>query len=189
MGTKVLGTAASNVSDAVRKSELDAAILALKDSPLGMVYNVDPRIAVGQAVWSGANRCIFTRVTEGGVTISKIAIDVLTASGNISVAVYQNSGAGRAAVPGTRLATSGAVACPATGYREVALGSSVRVEKGDWLAMSCDNVTASFTRLIHPTGSDITLGLIRRQDTAHPAPSPVGTLAASTYMPILIGVP
>lgn len=154
---------------------------------LGPVITVDPRIGATYAATS-ANRCLFTRVTQGG-TISKIGVEIGTASGNISAAVYANTGTGRAAAPtGAPLATSGAVACPASGYAEVALGASVAVAAGDWLALTVDNATVTFLRHGHPAGTALLNGWAYRQDTAHPAPT-VGALGVTGNVPVLIGVP
>lgn len=151
----------------------------------GMVITIDPRISAAAQVWSGANRGIYARTINGGL-VSAIGFEVGVSSGNISVAAYANSGVGRLAVPTTRLATSGAVPCPATGYGEVALGSTVNLAPGDWLFLSCDNATATFLR--HSPSMVFNAGTALRQDTAHPAPSPAGTLAATAMVPILIGV-
>lgn len=137
-----------------------------------------------------ANDGVYLRSRDGG-TISKIGLFVSTSSGNISVAAYRNSGSGRSAVPATRLATSGAVACPgASAYAEVSLGSTVTLIPGDWLFLSCDNNTATFrTSLSGAADNNVGLGRQFRQATAHPAPSPAGTLVSSLGRPIvLIGV-
>lgn len=119
-----------------------------------------------------ANEATYYRVRDGG-TISKIALEVVTSSGNISVAAYRNSATGRAAVPARRLASSGAVACPAAGYVEVALSGTVTVRPGDWLAISADNATATFrSGPSSPTnGSPLALGRCYKQATAHPLPT------------------
>lgn len=137
-----------------------------------------------------ANDGVYLRSRDGG-TISKIGLFVSTSSGNISVAAYRNSGSGRSAVPATRLATSGAVACPgASAYAEVSLGATVTLLPGDWLFLSADNNTATFrTSLSGAADNNIGLGRQFRQTTAHPAPSPPGTLISSVGRPIvLIGV-
>jgi hypothetical protein len=143
---------------------------------------------VGQT-WATANEGRFVRVISGGV-ISKIGLYVDTSSGNISVAVYSKSGSGRAAVPATRVVTSGAVACPGTGYQEVSLGSSVTVAPGDYLALSCDNTTAVFTC----TGTGQTRSIFApwayAYSSAHPLPaSPTGGSfsATTSKVPWLVG--
>lgn len=158
---------------------------------LGYPYTVDPGMIRGSDSSNpgGANAATYLRCMEGG-TISKIGLDCVTSSGNISVAVHQNSGSGRASVPGTRLATSGAVACPAVGYAEVSLGATVTLAAGDWIAISADNGTAAFRSLLN--GSTTTnLGLGRQfvASSSHPLPSTPSGLAARVGLNIvLVGV-
>lgn len=138
-------------------------------------------------VWQTANLGLYLRSTGNG-TITKLGIHVVASSGNISLAVYQGSGVGRARVPGACLATTGAVACPAAGYQEVSLGASVNVTSADFLSMSCDNTTASFLG-ISGNVSGLALGLSFTQATAHPLTASAGTLAASMFrIPQIVGV-
>ncbi len=154
----------------------------------GIVMPWDFRaFAYTAGVFGGANRGIFVRTMSGG-TISKVRIQVGVQSGNISAAAYASTGSGLAAAPiGSPLASSGAIACPAPGKQDVALGASIAIAAGDWLFLSCDNTTATFDRLAAATATWFD-GLAWRQDSAHPAPA-VGTLAATSYIPLLIGVP
>lgn len=157
---------------------------------LGVAMTMDPRTGFTGAVWPVANRGVYSRLLTGAY-ISKIGIEVVTSSGNISLGVYRNTGVGMAAVPGARLATTGAVACPAASagvLREVALDVPVRAAKGDWLFMSCDNGTANFIRGLLANSSAWNAALCYRQDASHPAPSPAGTLAATTYVPLMLGI-
>jgi hypothetical protein len=168
-----------------------AAAFAPLSNPLsfGMVFTIDPRYGFQTAAWPGANRGIYSRVIGGG-SISKVGIEVGVQSGNISVAVYRSTGVGVNATPaGAPAQSSGAVACPATGFQEVSLGAAVVVNPGDWLFMSCDNTTATFGRHANTIAAlGLTKGFVCRQDTAHPAPT-VGTLAATSYCPVLVGIP
>jgi len=159
------------------------------DKTLDMVYTIDPRGINSTSPLGAANRCIFSRVITGGIEISKIGLEIGVSAGNISVAVYANTGVGRAAKPITRVATSGAVAAPATGYAEVILDAPVTVYPGDWLALSFDDATLSVNKVSNATGSALNSGFTYRQDSAHPAPATVGTTAATSSVPILIGVP
>lgn len=155
------------------------------------VYDVGPPMTLDPrnnqatlAAFGAANRCQYGRVGTGG-TITGIMIDVGTSSGNISVAVYRNTGTGSAARPGTRVATSGAVACPATGNQTVSLGGSVTVQPGDWFGFSCDNTTATFRRQTN-TGMN-PLSLLGQEASAHPAPA-TATAAATGATYMLVGV-
>lgn len=154
---------------------------------LGIVHTTDPRLAAAPLAFSGANRCLYSRVAQGG-TISKIATDIGVSSGNISVAVYRNTGSGRNAAPGTRVATSGAVASPGTGYQEISLGGSVEVFPGDWLAISADNTTITLLRTTVGSATAICNGFVYRQDSAHPAPSSAASLTVTAFNPVLVGV-
>jgi hypothetical protein len=109
-----------------------------------------------------ANRAWFIAVTVPvPVTMSAIRLDVGTASGNIDVGLYNNSG--------TRLASSGSVACPAAGFATVNFTSSATINPGIYyLAISVDNNTATFAR----SGVEGVVG-VNYFDTAFPLPSSV----------------
>jgi hypothetical protein len=138
--------------------------------------------------WASSNQAAYYRVYGAG-TFTKIAVHVTTSSGNVSFAVYSRSGSGRSAVPGTRLVTTGAIACPAIGYQEVSLGGSVTVAPGDFIAMSCDNTTAAF-QIVGGSITDMAKGMAYQQATAHPAPSTPASLTASfSRAPLLTLIP
>jgi len=174
-----------------------ALVLSYTDVRLGKLdfppTSVDPRgarptdVAV---VGTVANTALYYRVRDGG-TISKVALEVTTSSGNISVGVYANSGSGRSAAPSALKVSSGALACPAIGVQEIALTAAIRVEPGDWLAISADNATAAFRSTI--TAEETTAlgnGLCYKQATAHPLPSTPASLTAITGRNILlVGTP
>lgn len=162
-----------------------------RDSVFGYPYTVDPGIvrATDNMAMPAANTAVYARVRDAG-PISKIGLRVLTQGGNMSVGVYRNSGSGRSAAPGTRIATSGSVTTPAAGYQEIALGSAVWVHVGDWLALSADGTVATFWSLL-AAGADNNAGLGRqyRQATAHPLPATASGLVATVgYTFVLIGV-
>lgn len=142
-------------------------------------------------VWDTANRAYFWRLI-GAATITKIGVRVGVSSGNISLAVYRNTGVGRAAAPGTQLATTGAIACPPAGVdTNVPLGSTVVLQPGDWVGMSCDNTTASFYgQSVGILVSSAYAGRGGYQSAAHPCPSsPVLTSAGYPGAVLLVGVP
>lgn len=148
---------------------------------------------VAQGV-GAANRGVWYRTDFGG-TISKIAIEVIAQVGteNISVAVYRNNGlTGNAAAPtGNPVASSGAVAAPGLGYREISLGATIDVYEGDWLFWSADATTITLVCMsTGASGSNIGKGRQYFAATSHPAPSPVPALtAARLYGHALVGVP
>jgi hypothetical protein len=83
----------------------------------------------------------FCRVISGAGLVSSIGLRVQTSSGNIGVAVFRDNGSD---APGALVAQSASVACPASGQAAVSLGSTVYVGPGDWLALTADNLTATF---------------------------------------------
>jgi len=70
------------------------------------------------------------------MTVTKILIRITTQSGNISAGVYNNAG--------TRLATTGAIACPgAATWQQLTLLTTPTLTPGKYfLALSVDNITA-----------------------------------------------
>lgn len=120
-------------------------------SPLlmGMAVTDFPSVAPPTGAWDTANRAYFRRLYGGKAGATAVRISVGTSSGNISVAVYRNTGTGTAARPGTLLAASGAVPCPSIGGANVSLGATIDVLPGDWVGMTCDNTTAQFVRLFN----------------------------------------
>lgn len=158
------------------------------DHPFGTPWTTDPRdYHAVTTIPDGANRAVYVRVPWSG-TITKLAIIVGTASGNISLGVYANSGLGSSAAPAARKGTTGAVACPAAGFREVALGGSVAVVAGDWFALSADNTTATFYRALG-AGGPFLPWLCGKQASAHPVPSPAGAITADDRPFIIVGIP
>jgi hypothetical protein len=134
-----------------------------------------------------ANLVWYYRVTEAG-TISKLRLYVVAVSGNICVAAYRNSGSGLASVPGTRLATSGSIVCPASGINDVSLGASVSVGVGDWLAIGADNNTATFTGSTGIGDGTLWAGRVCT-GVVFPAPATPSTAPNNTNLIQLIGVP
>lgn len=160
-------------------------------SAYGFPYTVDPGITRSSDFLpvQAVNAAHYLRVEHAG-RISKIATQIGTQGGNMSLAVYRNSGSGREAVPGTRLATTGSFVTPAAGYAEFSLGTTLNVQVGDWFALTCDSTVATFKSQL-ASGGDSNLGKGRqyRQATAHPAPATVGTLVATQgYTFVIVGV-
>lgn len=149
------------------------ATAASKADPLnlGFPYSVDPLVAANAANIGSANRTYYYRAIGGG-TVTKVGLYVAAsgATGNVCVSLYANTGTGRAAMPGARVASSGSVACPATGYAEIALGATVSVTSGDfWFAFSADSATPTFQ--VAPTSGIGAQGRMAWQDAAFPSPA------------------
>lgn len=110
-----------------------------------------------------ANRALYLPCVIGvACTIIGVKIRVGTQSGNISVGLYSSAG--------SRVATSGAVACPASGVANVAFTASYVATAGRYyLAISCDNVTATFAA---PNPANTAgPGACRFEASAHPLPA------------------
>lgn len=131
----------------------------------------------------------FARVQQGG-SVSKIGIQVLAQAGNLCVAVYRGGGVGSNRRPSALVATSGSVACPAPGYAEINLGTTVQVEPGDFLFVSRNNTG---TNLMDMEGGPSMLhggSYYLQWEGAFPAPASLGSLTASNQrVPLMIGRP
>jgi hypothetical protein len=150
-------------------------------------HTSDPRLTAVTANVGSANNCHYNRIYHGG-TLTAIRIRVITSSGNIGVAVYDQTGDGASAVPNARLDTSGSVACPAAGMADVALGGSVTVGHGlHWFALSASGTTATFLSASAILAS-WTNGVNAAQTTAHPPPDPASPTATASQLFVQIGV-
>ena len=127
---------------------------------------------------SGVDYTVFT--LEHTQVIDRVLIEVKTAAGNIDVGIYDDDGT--AGAPGTKLASSGSVACPAAGGRAVTLTSSIELAPGRYYAaLSSNNGSAVF---LYSTGMnvDAALGGIRyvQNPTVFPLPSTAANLTEQT---------
>lgn len=142
----------------------------------------------GVGALGSANDCVFLRVTAGYTPAATgIRIHIGTSSGNIAVAVYADNGSG---APGTQLATSGSVASPGTGARTIALGATVAVAVGMWVALAADNTTVTFGYTGNPgaTSSVMGTGFSVLQATAFPPPATPAAAASWRSAYILVAV-
>lgn len=162
--------------------------LASDPQGIGVPYSFNPLLGNANNA-ADANSAHFFR-SQGGGTITKIAIVVGTSSGNVCVAVARGTGGQNA--PTTRVATSGSVPCPASGYAEIALTSLVAVSAvTDYLVLAPDNATATFLRAGAGSTFAWSAGLSYWQASAFPVPAAVAPTpaagAARAY--ILVGRP
>lgn len=149
----------------------------------------DARFAMSAVAVQSANNCYYVRVFGTGV-ITKIRVIVGTSNGNIGVAAYDNSGTGVSAVPNSRQATSGSVACPAAGAADVSIGATVTVGLlGHWFALSASGVTATFVPTGQSMSSDWLTGTTLCQGSAHPPPATASGSAIATIPFYMAGVP
>lgn len=158
----------------------------------GFPYTVNPANAPDPnnfTVPDGPDRAVYHRLIDGA-TVTKAYYWAAVASGNVSLGFYSSSGTGRAAVPGTRLVTSGAIPCPAAGYIETSVASTA-IAHGDWIGISCDNTSAVFKSAL-PTAQNslLTKGMNCYQYPGHPLPStPSGLTTGSGRLFVMGGVP
>jgi hypothetical protein len=114
------------------------------DTDIGrIVWTTRPQDCSGAAAMTAANQLRGGRVAcPIAGTIKDLYIDVGTSSGNISVAIYDTKPTTR-----TQLWTSGAIACPATGWQKIA-DPNITVDEGQQLlvVITADNTTATFLR-------------------------------------------
>jgi hypothetical protein len=139
---------------------------------------IDPRTATNQANLVGANRTAYMRAMGSKAGATAIRFIVAVTGGNISVAVFANTGSGLTAAPGARKGVSATVATPAVGTQTLALGAATDVEAGDWLAISADSITPEFRRSANGP-ADGYIGLSTQQ-SVHPAPANAASLFAAS---------
>jgi hypothetical protein len=134
----------------------------------------------------GSGRGVYMRLVDAG-TCTAIWYHVATASGNISVAFFANSGTKRNAVPGARSSTSGAIPCPPSGYVETTVPSAA-VAFGDWIGISADNVVATFLSAVSTVqAAAVAKGVNYKQDVGHPLPATPSTLIVGSGRLYLMG--
>lgn len=124
--------------------------------PDNIVSPVDPHLycSLGGAVTmaNGAIRGARVLCTAAG-TLTDLAVCIGTSSGNISAAVYDVTG-----TPRNRLFTTGAIACPASGWAIVGSGSlGISVTAGQQLefAVTADNAVVTLNGLVGTVASQV----------------------------------
>lgn len=117
----------------------------------------------GFVTLGAANRAIYVPcVIPAACTITGIRVRIGTSSGNISVALVDGSG--------SRVATSGAVASPGTGLRNISFTGNYSAAAGRYyLAISADNNTITFSSTYDGATADPATA--KYQETAHPVPA------------------
>jgi hypothetical protein len=114
---------------------------------------------------------------QAACTITGIAVSIGTSSGNICFALYDASY--------NRLATSGSVASPGTGYHNVAFTGSYAAAAGRYiLAVSADNNTVTFSK----TSAANNVMLSQYQETAFVLPNPLVPAGPAADLLNIIGL-
>lgn len=120
---------------------------------------------------------------ETAMTVSALVVHVATQSGNIDVVMYSSDGA--SAAPLTRLVHSGSVACPAGGWRAIAVAPTLAAPGFYWTGLVVDNGVAS----LDVTSSTMLHGAMLSnryvQAAAFPAPAAFGGGAGPSDFPFL----
>lgn len=151
-------------------------------------HTIDLRAVTGGVGNNAASRTNYMRARGMALTISKLAVNIGTSSGNICLAVYSNTGTGTAARPAALKATTGSVVCPAAGEAVVALTAPVLVQPGDWFALAADNATATFARNSVPSMTTAGLAFTCQQTSAFPCPTTPASLGPATSAFFILGV-
>lgn len=162
---------ASNLNTHVRDNMLH--LYENLDWQFGFPAAGEPSTYFGNESVTIANRVVYQRVRGAG-TIANLGIHVGTSAGNISAAVYADNDAdGEAAAPYTRSATSGSVACPASGFSSVNLATSLTVGAAThWFALSASSASATFhANATQTTEVSVARGAACYQENGHPAPA------------------
>jgi len=115
----------------------------VNDNDYAVAWTARPEDCSSSAAWSAINQLRGGRVTcRKAGTVKNLYIFVGTASGNISVALYDTKVTTR-----TQLWTSGAIACPAAGFQKIGDPNITVDELQQLLAViTVDNTTATFLR-------------------------------------------
>lgn len=149
---------------------------------------INPLNFTGGSIMPAVNTTVYTRVTSGSAAAcTKIRLYISASSGNICVAVYAAADS-----PVTQVSTSGSVASPGTGIREITISPAVDIRPGMWIAVAADNTTVSFGRSGAPglAANAMGTGFQYYQTSTFPAPATAAPTSASFHAGyILIGVP
>ncbi len=97
----------------------------------------------GAAIWPTANTAYYVAFyIDTTVTAYQMAIQVAVQSGNLDVGIYDSLG--------TRLVSKGSTAVAAAGIQVVDIADTTLTPGTYFMAMCCDNITASFRRWSTP---------------------------------------
>ena len=129
-----------------------------------------------------ANHAYFAPATlQVAATITGVGITVRTQNGNIDVGLYDEAG--------TRLASSGSVACPAAGPATVSFTSSYSAAPGRYhLAIACSNTTATFMAVTNGLSNASLPYAGRLMASAFPLPATATFSNTATRFFAMIGV-
>lgn len=167
-------------------------ILGVKTEPTQLVVNPMSPQALGihrpliaplnaLATWPTANLAILypIRIAYPTVITRMFWQNGATVSGNVDIGIYDSQG--------NRIVSSGSTAQAGVSVIQSVDTTDVTLQKGIYyIAMACDNTTATFRRLTSGTATRLRAAGVLNNTTAFPLPSSL-TLAGSlvqNYLPI-----
>lgn len=128
-------------------AKLDTSLGLPSDSlPPSCFYGVDPRTLIGAASLVASRAYLSMALVRRSGTLTSLWVPVATQSGNIDVGIYRYSVANSRF---DRLWSSGSQACPAANGWRLGGNPNLAVTMGEvlYVAMTCDNTTATFLRM------------------------------------------
>lgn len=155
-----------------------------------------PPVLIGRFGFTGvstgftANRAYQSlHETPTDIWVNRIGVRISAQAGNIDLGIYAPDGSGAPlGVAGTRLASTGSTACPATGYQELAIPLTKIAAGWFWIAVATSSTSTGFSYftpvdLIFPgsLSSPGTGGY--HTDSSLPLPSTMGSPTASANVP------
>lgn len=133
------------------------------------------------AAWPASNTAVYTPylLTET-VVAQQIAFIVGTSSGNIDVGIYSETG--------TRLVSSGSTACGASGVQAVDITDTTLTPGVYFVAMNCDNTTATFNRTAGITNAAMRFYGVQNEAVGSVTLPATATMANPTwsYVPAMV---
>jgi hypothetical protein len=133
---------------------------------------------VPASAWVTANSSRYIPIyVQQPVTVFQMATVVAAQSGNCDVGIYDEFG--------TRLVSSGTTAVGAVGYQIFNIADTALQPGTYYMAMGCDNVTASFNRINWVTAANGAVNGCLTQ-TVYPLPATWTTPTSATHTPHLI---
>jgi hypothetical protein len=158
----------------------------------------DPRAAVGLSA-IGANRVIYARVIKGSGLCSSIKIEVGAVDGTTPgttnqgyVAVYDNKTVAGLPFPNARKTVSASVTLTANAVNTIALGTSIWINEGDWIAIGIASNTTTVQCTFPSAVGAFNTGFAGFESLTPPLPptTPAATAGTGTTVkiPIAIGV-
>jgi hypothetical protein len=137
----------------------------------GAFYSCDPLHFTTATTWGVANVAVYM-LGRGAGSVSTANWRVSATAGNVSIGLYSVTNTGTARVPGTRLQTTGAIACPGNGIAATSLGgTSACTQSANYWALSTDNGSMAPMEMASSQTAMPTHGHLLSQGTAHPIPT------------------